>query len=352
MKNVEINYTLSAKGQKEAAMSEKNAEHWQKIVVDDPENRLADYVSIDNKGAITLMSPDQGNVMLNYSGEYYLCENKQAPIFDFPLTPENAIDNILAAIAKAANEKNAKKIEVEAKNKAQKESKRKEDERKKEVAQKNHNALVSRTKEAIERGMEELIRNVDERFIYGDSESSWKSRAGKFPEADEFIAMIERAHTEKKHRAEEKENAKKQQISDYVAAKGTDNQKKRLSVGLLPDDEITDLIRSEAFAPLADFDRYEKLTASDIDCSCGEYDDKKVIFDVYDATSATAEQFDLMEKIKTLMPEAKTTLRVHTAYCERCDGDDDADENGLVDRFSVIVGITVGNFYFTREYAA
>jgi hypothetical protein len=172
---------------------------------------------------------------------------------------------------------------------------------------------------------------------------------------------IQKAETDKKTEAEkakateearQKSLRKKAQIAAWVDKNGTDNQKKRLSVNLLPDEEIIDLIRNEAFAPLADFPRYEKLTAADVDCSCGECDEKKAIYSVDDAATATAEQFDLMEKIKTLIPAAERTLREHGAYCDRCNDDDDADGDGQTYRYSLKVGLTVGEFYFSREYAA
>jgi hypothetical protein len=162
-------------------------------------------------------------------------------------------------------------------------------------------------------------------------------------------AAAEKAAAEKGK--EEKQLRKKEQIASWVEKNGTDNQKKRLSVNLLPDDEIIDAIRDEAFASMSDFPRYEKLTSFDVDCLCGEYDEKKATFSADDSSSATAEQFDLIEKIKTLLPSAQITLRVHTAYCERCNEDDDVDSDGEIKRYSLKVGLTVGEFYFTREYA-
>jgi len=132
---------------------------------------------------------------------------------------------------------------------------------------------------------------------------------------------------------------------------GMDQEKATRGVYLLPDEEIINAIREEFFAALTDFPRYEKLTWDDVDCSCGDYDEKKVIFDANDSNTATAEQFELMEKIKTLIPAAEITLREHTAYCDRCNEDDDVDDDGEIKLYSLKVGVTVGEFYFTREYA-
>lgn len=199
--------------------------------------------------------------------------------------------------------------------------------------------------------MAEKLAAVNARITELQKEDADKETAHKAwrKEIDEKAAAEK---TAKDKAAAEKAARKKAQIVAWVEKNGTDNQKKRLSVNLLPDDEIIDMIRNEAFAALSDLQRYEKLTPSDVDCSCGEYDDKNVIFDVDESETATAEQFDFMEKIKSLIPDAKTTLKIHTAKCDRCVEDDDAEENGYIERFSVIVGLTVGDFYFTREYAA
>lgn len=195
----------------------------------------------------------------------------------------------------------------------------------------------------------ETVKN----YIAGQKKE-WQEQQARNKEEKEKTEKAAAAKEAAAEKAKEEKNLrKKTQITAWVEAKGTDNQKKRLSVNLLPDDEIIDLIRSEAFEPLASFPRYEKLTATDIDCSCGYYDDKKAVFDVEDATTATAEQFDLMEEIKALIPSADLTLRVHTGYCDRCNDDDNIDSDGIgqVNKYSVKVGIAVGEFYFTREYA-
>lgn len=182
--------------------------------------------------------------------------------------------------------------------------------------------------------------------------TEWRESQERIKRAGEERARLR--EEEKERAAEErrlKKERKKNQIAAWVEKNGTDNQKKRLSVNLLPDEEIINAIREESFAALTDFPRYEKLTGDDVDCSCGDYDEKKVIFDANDSNTATAEQFELMEKIKTLIPAAEITLREHTAYCDRCNEDDDVDDDGEIKLYSLKVGVTVGEFYFTREYA-
>jgi len=156
---------------------------------------------------------------------------------------------------------------------------------------------------------------------------------------------------EKERLKAEKEAGKQRQIAAWVAAHGTDNQKKRAALNLLPREEVVDAMRAAAFAPLDEFPRYEKLTPQDVPCWCSEYDDDAphAKFSTEDAETATADQFDLLERIQTLLPAAQVTLRVHRGWCTECETPDD--EDGNVERYSIRVAITVGAFNFTREYA-
>lgn len=147
----------------------------------------------------------------------------------------------------------------------------------------------------------------------------------------------------------EKEERKAAQVAKWVAEKGTDNQKKRAALNLLPEKEILDAMRDEVFAPLAEFSRYGKLTRSDVPCWCEDEDAPHAKFGAKDADSATAEQFSAMEKISDLIPGATVTLRVHRGWCMECETPDG--EDGNVERHSIKVAVTVGDFDFTREYA-
>ena len=168
----------------------------------------------------------------------------------------------------------------------------------------------------------------------------------------------ERAMQEKKEAAEkiliEADLRKRVQIADYVTAHGTENQKKRAALNLLPDDEVLNMMRDEAFAPLAGFERYEKITKHEIiaagycDCDDDYADSDRFTYDVNDATEASAEDFETMEKIMDLMPGATVTLREHQGYCDTCY---EKDDEMIIIRNSIRVAVTVGAFGFTREYA-
>lgn len=147
---------------------------------------------------------------------------------------------------------------------------------------------------------------------------------------------------------QEKEAAKEEQIRGWVAEKGTENQKKRYEIALLPESEVVDAIRDETYAALNDFPRYEKMKASDV-CTCEDryegYCD--VDYEVEEATEATAEEFEALEKIVTAAkkahPGAVVTLMDHIGTSEDC-------ENKVV-RKSAKVEVAVGAFKFSREYA-
>lgn len=176
----------------------------------------------------------------------------------------------------------------------------------------------------------------------------------KREESKKIKEDVERAQEEKK-RAEEL--AKRSQIAAWVAEKGTDNQKKRAELGLLPDDEVIDAIREEAFSPLSGqgspevyFRRYQKITRQEVPYWC-EYDEDAphAKFGAEDAETATAEQFAALERIQARMPDAKITLRVHRGWCKECETPDG--EEGNIERYSLRVAVSVGAFDFAREYA-
>lgn len=145
----------------------------------------------------------------------------------------------------------------------------------------------------------------------------------------------------------EKAMRRQDQIERWIAEKGTDNQRKRHDLKLLPESEVLDAMRDEAFAVLNDFPRYDKITRAEVKAHCQQEEygyDLDVDFEVDDAESATADEFDQMERFQQLVPNAVIILRRHTGTC----GHDNCDP---VKRASLHVSITVGEIEFTREYA-
>lgn len=141
-----------------------------------------------------------------------------------------------------------------------------------------------------------------------------------------------------------KEKAKEEQIKKWVEENGTWNQKKRYENYLLPESEVVDAIRDEAYNSLNDFHRYEETKASDV-CTCEEgcaidyYEVKK-------ATEVSAEEFEAFEKIakaaKKAHPEAIVTIMDHISTSTDCG-------NTVVVK-SVRVEVEIGVIKFSREY--
>ena len=255
-----------------------------------------------------------------------------------------------------------------------------------------HATAKQRAEETKKREREEKIARALtlplEAFRYGGGgrqDTDWSFRdyeisgvvddprlAGKIAEAKQEIASLnaelaikreeskkrqtenERVKAEKEKTEAQIENEKrarqKAQVATWVAVSGNDNQKKRAALNLLPEDEIINEIREEAYTPLGAFPRYEKITKSDVPCTCDDYDEPKIKFSAGTETEATAEDFDRMEQIQTILPAAKLTLRWHRGYCATCSDPDD-DNDGVFERHSIMVALTVGDFDFTREYA-
>jgi hypothetical protein len=151
---------------------------------------------------------------------------------------------------------------------------------------------------------------------------------------------------------------RKDQIDTWVSERGSDNQRKRHELGLLPEKEILDAMRGAAFSSLDSFPRYAKLSKSDIDCICEERVNEA--FDVSPASEATAAEFEALDAIATAVradhPNAAVTLLDHSAWCKDCyDKEDDGKMTNrdvrTLHRKSVRVEITVGALTFSREYA-
>lgn len=140
---------------------------------------------------------------------------------------------------------------------------------------------------------------------------------------------------------------------------GSDNQRARWNAGVLPDDELTELARTELFAPLVRFKRWEKIPASHVPhqthlgLGCGG---DQVKFQTGDPTAIEGAEWDRLQMITSTaatinrhawMKHAKTTVEVtpvlHTATCEICIAQKQA--------ISVVVRIPWAGRLLTRQYA-
>jgi hypothetical protein len=199
--------------------------------------------------------------------------------------------------------------------------------------------VAEEKRERAERVAEIMTMSLED-LVYQTDSGEWRKNFTADDDEPELAVKLKAAVAEMERRDAEKIECRKIQIDTWVAERGTDNQRGRHALGLLPEDEILDAIRSEAFAPLDEFARYKKLEADDLrheDCY------GTVGFAVDDATEISADQWDMMAKIRALVPSATLTAREHIADCKDCDATET--------RYSLRVAITMGEFDFTREYA-
>jgi hypothetical protein len=150
----------------------------------------------------------------------------------------------------------------------------------------------------------------------------------------------ERAKEQAELEAKEAAERRRDQLDRWVSEHGNQLQQTMHSRGLLSDQKIEECIRNEAFAPLAGYERYERIKASDV-CEYGE----KVFFQVYDAETVDESVFAKVLEIEQALPGAETTVRRHrgTCQCVNC---------SAVMRLGIRVEMTIGDLVLTREYAA
>lgn len=133
-------------------------------------------------------------------------------------------------------------------------------------------------------------------------------------------------------------------VSEFVTVHCTANQQSRHAEGLLPEVELLTAIRDHAFAQLADFVRYSRLRASDLDHTA---DDCESRFDAQPLTALTAGEFETLAAIRDSAPEGSAVEpRVHSAWCTS-----DTCEARTVTRHSIKATIDWHGREFSREFA-
>lgn len=159
----------------------------------------------------------------------------------------------------------------------------------------------------------------------------------------------------KKAAAAESAKRRRTQLDEWVAANGTDGQRKRKARGLLLDDEIIASIRNQVFAPLDALPRYQNMTEEEVQDNYGcilenDFSGMSASYDVEDAESATDEQMAMIEEIETRLPGCEAVLRKNKGYLDNTSGSQD-DQAALV-RYSIRATIQVGALTLARSYAA
>lgn len=166
--------------------------------------------------------------------------------------------------------------------------------------------------------------------------------------------------TQERRRAERTANlelheVKKRFMAEWIAENGSDEQKERQATGLLPLAEAVELLTEQTFAALAGYPRYvydgadrlwralpENMRSQLRSISVGD-----LRVDSEHAQNATADQFALVRRIQSEVPNAKVILRRHRIALKR-----GSLTTSSVAVYGVLVTHLVGPFVLRREYAA
>jgi hypothetical protein len=140
-----------------------------------------------------------------------------------------------------------------------------------------------------------------------------------------------------------------QDIRSWITDNGTDNQRQRMIAGLLPLKEAQTTIEESLFAPLRDFQLYQRFDPLTV-CVC-QFDALafdapatcKVQFQSVDACGLNADEWESYSAIMKAVHSAQFQLREHRAKC--------ASRTEVLIKRGVIVKLSVGSVVFKREYA-
>lgn len=115
----------------------------------------------------------------------------------------------------------------------------------------------------------------------------------------------------------------------------------RFDDSVLPEDELTALLRNHFFAPLDEFPKYKKMRAGDFDAE-SEHDEDTPDFRIDDLEEMSADQWTALQKIKKAAPE-DATLEVQLRIGEW--------HNERITRASVLVTMERFGYTLSRAYA-
>jgi hypothetical protein len=143
-------------------------------------------------------------------------------------------------------------------------------------------------------------------------------------------------------------------VAAWIASHGSEDQRSRHAAGLLPLTEVIDALTDEAFAPTISVPAYQPDGAVRLQerlrALTGRMDIVVAPADLQvlgkDAAEASSAQWDVMEWLRMLVPDAEISLREHRLSSRR-----DATLPAL-SVFGVLVTRRVGPFILRREFAA
>ena len=153
----------------------------------------------------------------------------------------------------------------------------------------------------------------------------------------------------------EQHEVKKQFIAAWIAEHGSDEQKQRQSIGMLPMAEAVEALTDHVFESLAGYGRYAydgaerllKALPTELQREITTINAGDLRVDSEHAQMATAEQFALVRQIQADAPAASVILRRHRISLRL-----GAVTTPSVVAFGVLVTQKVGPFVLRREFAA
>jgi hypothetical protein len=214
-------------------------------------------------------------------------------------------------------------------------------------------------KRAAEKAREEEDRRVRDAGIESalrrGKDGAWESISSTLNERV-FGWQALRAEVARRNEADRLEGEAR--TRELVARHGTESQRQRLAEGLLPPEEVSELLADVAFRGLAGEPAYAKIQRAEVthadDCDCGQ--------DIYDsyrgpADAVSAEVFarvlELRAKLEASLPglrdalpgaEVAQTIQVHRLWCE-------GEDCGSVERFGLLVAVSWRGAKVLREFS-
>lgn len=144
------------------------------------------------------------------------------------------------------------------------------------------------------------------------------------------------------------------QVGEWIAEHGTEDQRARQLLGVLPFDEAIEAMASRLLAGLEQFPRYQRDGVSRLQAVLADHpayattsvSREQLVVTSADASRVSREQWEQMERMRALVPEGFTvTLRTHRISLR------DAPRAPAVTVFSVLVVGRVGLITMRRDYS-
>lgn len=152
----------------------------------------------------------------------------------------------------------------------------------------------------------------------------WKGgRYVEDPAPPNAIALRERARALRAELAAAREAAAAAEVTAWITEHAPALLPRHLA-GVLPESELLEALRAEAFEPAADLARYQKITAGEVQHfeECGEAIPE---FRVEPARALTAAEFEVLLGLRQAFGDGYTVeADEHRAWCAACNGDEDS----------------------------